>query len=388
MSAYCPALDAGELMQAAAALRLAAASVGARAREAAGAQEAVDATGFAGVAAEASRSTVLALGSDLDAHAAQLRTAAGLLDAAAAAQRALDQAALWFPGPRMHARMVAWLNAMSRLLDVRLAQALLGLDDLGVLEQDYDPLFAHPDQDFAALHSGYAKTVPAATVELVEAHGGQIVEAGPASTTVYLGDAVDPSRVITMVAGATTGKPEQLARELEKAQLIVERTGAAVVVWQGYAPPASVPRALSPLPAGAGADDLSMFQAALEERFPTAQKTVVAHSYGTLLATRAAHEHGLLVDDLWLLGSAGVAGNSVDDLTLAGPNSTVHVVDAHADPIRLLRHGPNAALGASPAHPDYGAQRVDGVRGRHSDHFTSPAFLSALAQHDGARAET
>ena len=191
---------------------------------------------------------------------------------------------------------------------------------------------------------------------------------------------MDPARVITMVAGATTGKPSQLAGELEKAKFLSEQTGAAVVVWQGYAPPPLLTDAVSPHRAEAGADDLAMFQAALEERYPDAQKTVIAHSYGTLLATKAAHKHGLLVDDLWILGSAGVAGSHASELTLAGPDATVHVVDSPTDPILLLRSGPSAALGASPSYAGWGAERVPGVRGGHSDYFTDPALVSALQQ--------
>ena len=183
-----------------------------------------------------------------------------------------------------------------------------------------------------------------------------------------------------MVAGATTGAPAKLEGELAKASRLAQQTGAAVVVWQGYAPPRSVPRAVSPLRASAGADDLAMFQAALEERFPDAQKTVVSHSYGTLLATTAARDHGLIADDLWVLGSAGVAGEHVSELTLADEHATVHVVDSPQDPILLLRSGPSAVLGASPSYVGWGAQRVEGVRGGHSDYFTDPAFVSALQQ--------
>ena len=156
--------------------------------------------------------------------------------------------------------------------------------------------------------------------------------------------------------------------------------GAAVVVWQGYAPPPSLTDALSPHRAHAGADDLAMFQAALEERYPEAQKTVIAHSYGTLLATKTAKDHGLLADDLWLLGSPGVAGEHSSELTLAGPDSTVHVVDSPTDPILLLRSGPSAALGASPSYVGWGGERLPGVRGGHCDYFTDPAFVSALQQ--------
>ena len=147
--------------------------------------------------------------------------------------------------------------------------------------------------------------MPASTRRIIEAADGLVLEAGPGSTTVMVGATDNPARVITLVAGATTGNPRQLAGELEKARRIAERTGAAVVVWQGYNPPPDLGAALSAASASEGAGNLAAFQAALEERFPDAQKTVVAHSYGTLVATRAANRDGLLADDVWLLGSAG-----------------------------------------------------------------------------------
>lgn len=388
MVTYSPALDAAELAAAARALRAASLNARARAAHAPHSRETILATGFAGPAADAAAVRLTAYGDALDASAAQLAAAAGLLESASQAQAALDAAA-FAAGKFAHRRLVMWLNAMSMLLDVKLAQALRLL---GGREQDYDPLFANPGEDLHSLHARHAATVPAATLAEVEAAGGVILEAGPASTTVMVGasfeDLIAPERVITMVAGATTGKPEQLAHELEKARGISAHTGAPVVVWQGYVPPRRVSTAISPAPANAGADDLSMFQAALEERFPDAQKTVVAHSYGTLLATKAAAEHGLLADDLWLLGSPGVAGAHASDLSLAGEHSTVHVVDAHLDPILLLRHGPHAAVGTSPSHESWGADEHIWVRGHHSDHFTDPAFLSALTQRADHPAKT
>ncbi|WP_350354518.1 hypothetical protein [Corynebacterium aquatimens] len=65
------------------------------------------------------------------------------------------------------------------------------------------------------------------------------------------------------------------------------------------------------------------------------------------MATQAASEHGLLADDLWLLGSPGVAGRSVADLTLAGPDARVMVVDADRDPILALRSGPQGCWGVA-----------------------------------------
>ena len=373
---YAPALDANELAAAAAAVRLAAAAASERAAHAPASAAAIRASGFRGPASDASAARLAGYGAELDASAARLHTAAGLLDNAAQMQHDLDEAAR-FAARHFHSRGVLWLNAMSMMLDLQLSQSLLGAAGK---EQVYDPLFAHPDEDLESLNARHAQTVPASTREVVGAAGGVFLEAGPTAATVIVGDAVDPDRVITLVAGATTGKPSQLAGELQKARYLSEQTGAAVVVWQGYAPPPLLTDAISPHRAAAGADDLAMFQAALDERYPDAQKTVVSHSYGTLLATKAASTHGLLADDLWILGSAGVAASHASELTLAGPEATVHVVDSPTDPILLLRSGPSAALGASPSYVGWGGEQVPGVRGGHCDYFTDPAFVSALQQ--------
>lgn len=373
---YKPALIASELFAAAAATRLAAEGTRERAEHAPFSAAVIADSGFRGPAFEVSAARFADYGSSLSASAERLEQASVALVAAAALQQQLDEAAQ-FIGMYSHSRVVLWLNGMSMMLDLRLSRTLLGASGK---EQDYDPLFDHPDESFESLHARHAQTVPASTLRAVEDAGGVLLEAGPTASTVLVGDVVDPARVITMVAGATTGKPSQLPGELEKARMLSEKTGAAVVVWQGYAPPPLLTDAASPHRAHAGADDLAMFQAALEERIPDAQKTVVSHSYGTLLATKAAHQHGLLADDLWILGSAGVSGEHVSKLTLAGPEATVHVVDSPEDPILLLRSGPTAALGSSPSYIGWGGERVLGVRGDHTDYFTDPAFLSALQQ--------
>ena len=373
---YKPALIASELFAAAAATRLAAEGTRERADHAPFSAAAIADSGFRGPAFETSAARFADYGSSLGASAERLEQASVALVAAATLQQQLDEAAE-FIGVYSHSRVVLWLNGMSMMLDLRLSRTLL---DASGKEQDYDPLFDHPDESFESLHARHAQTVPAFTLAAVEDADGVLLEAGPTASTVLVGDAVDPARVITMVAGATTGKPSQLPGELEKARMLSEETGAAVVVWQGYAPPPLLTDAASPDRAHAGADDLAMFQAALEERFPDAQKTVISHSYGTLLATKAAHQHGLLADDLWILGSAGVSGEHVSELTLAGPEATVHVVDSPEDPILLLRSGPTAAIGSSPSYIGWGGERVPGVRGGHTDYFTDPAFLSALQQ--------
>lgn len=372
--AYTPRLNPAELRSAAATLEASAREVSRRSASVNVASSALSATGFAGPAAESGLARLDQGAAALHSQAATLYTMVPLLRAAAAAQEYLDFAAEIALRHR-HYRTVVWLNQLSLQLDTELARALNRSRSEG-----FDRLVTHPDADLASLSAAHMATLPAATRQTIEAASGLVLEAGPGSTTVMVGNTVDPARVITMVAGATTGNPEQLAGELDKARRIADRTGAAVVVWQGYRPPQQVGLALSPASASEGSRDLAMFQAALEERYPRAIKSVVAHSYGTVVATKAAHDVGLLADDLWLLGSPGVAGGSVEELTLAGPDARVYVVDADRDPIALLRSGPQGVLGASPSHPGYGATGIAGVRGDHSAYFTDEAFLAALSQ--------
>jgi|GEM_PF-693892 len=377
---YTPQLDPAELRAAAAILRSTGETVSNRALSAREAAAAIAATGFAGPVPDLALARLGAFSTELDTQAQTLRRIAELLIWAARAQAALDAAARAAQAAG-HYRIIVWLNALSMQLDTELAREINRARGAG-----FDALVNHPDTSVHELHEHHMSTLPASTQAAIDAAGGTVLEAGPSGTTVLVGDPIDPARVITMVAGATTGHPDSLGHELQKAQLIAQRTGATVVVWQGYQPPKTLPRALSPASASEGAAHLAMFQAALEERYPDAQKTVVAHSYGTVVATRAAQHTGLLADELWLLGSPGVYGESVDDLTLAGPSSQVFVVDADRDPILSLRQGNQGVLGgSSPSNASYGATVVEGVRGDHSSYFTDDAFLTALSQPPGPK---
>lgn len=374
-AAYQPALDPGDLRAAADTLDANRRVVAARATAATDAIGMLTATGFAGPTAALAYSQLHQIAQALADNEEALASMSSALRVAAEAQQAIDLAARVAIALRQQ-RTILLLNAASVLLDSELARQLNHARATG-----FNRLAANPDADLVELSTSHLSTLPPLARDAVRGAGGIVLEAGPGSATVMVGNLEDPSRIITMVAGATTGRPEDFPGELEKAQRIAERTGAAVVVWQGYQPPVSVGTALSPAAATEGANHLSVFQAALEERYPDAEKTVVAHSYGTLVATRAASRHGLLADDLWLLGSPGVDGRSVADLALAGPDAQVYVVDADKDPILHLRSGGYGVLGgASPSSSAYGANVIEGVSGDHSAYFTDEAFLTALSQ--------
>ena len=228
---YAPALDANELAAAATAVRLATAAASERAAHAAASAAAISASGFRGPAFDASAARLAGYGAELGASAARLHTAAGLLDNAAQMQRELDEAAR-FAVKHFHSRGVLWLNAMSMMLDLQLSQSLLGAAGK---EQVYDPLFAHPDEDLESLDARHAQTVPASTREVVGAAGGVFLEAGPTAATVIVGDAVDPDRVITLVAGATdrnkilhvAGDPADLMTRLTTLSVPTDPSGSS-----------------------------------------------------------------------------------------------------------------------------------------------------------------
>ncbi|OFT86591.1 alpha/beta hydrolase [Corynebacterium sp. HMSC29G08] len=369
--AYTPSLLPTQLHGVATAWRLAAVAFSARAATVHRTIDALHSSGFDGPAPQLAYKRLASYAAAYEAAAARAKRVAEVMTIAAQQQDLIDQAA----ADAIHERTIVMLNLLSKRLDMAVAKHL----DPTVADQ-MERLVDAAGVDIDTLHAQHMATLPAATQLAIERAGGTVLEAGPGASTVIVGDAVDPARIITMVAGVSSGNPRDLPAELAKAQRIAETTGASVVVWQGYDPPQDLAEGFSGLPATRGAADLSMFQLALEERWPDATKSVVAHSYGTLVASRAAYEHGLLADDLWLLGSPGVDGRSVKDLTLRSPGSSVFVADASNDAILALRNDAFSLHGStSPSDPSYGATIIDGIRGSHSDYFHDQVFLDALA---------
>lgn len=379
-------LVAAELTAAAAALRAARVQLSSRIDATAHHSSTLSASGFAGDAAEAGLNRLTRLGGSLSEPAGRLAAAAGILEEAAAAQAALDRAreALMAvavpPAARAaHQSAVLGMALAATLLDHACASALTQACLLEH-EADVDRLAFHPDEPLESIHARHMATAPAAVQSAVADADGLILEAGPDGYTVMVGPTAAPDSITTMVAGVSSGDPAKLPGAIAQARTVADATGGAVIVWQGYKPPPNVPAGADPAAARAGADDLALFQMALDERFPGAKKMVIAHSYGTVVATRAAMEHGLFTDELVLAGSPGVPARSVDDLTLVGDNPRVTVVDSASDPIRALR-GPFAAVhGYNPASPMFGATHLHGVEGGHTDYFTDAGMLEGLGR--------
>lgn len=378
---YHPSLIPHELRAAAATWRLFAAHATAHATAARAAIAALTASGFTGPAADAAYARLEAHAEEFSRAAERALRVADVLEFAAGQQQLLDQVArrvAWSVADASHRALIIRLNLMSKQLDLLIASQL----DAGSVDP-VDRLVLHADEGLDELHARHVGTLPAASQRAIEQAGAIVLEAGPGSTTVMVGATDNPERIITLVNGVSTGKPKDLPREIERASDLAARTGAAVVVWQGYAPPPTVTRGFAGHAASEGAAHLAMFQFALDERFPHATKSVVSHSYGTVVASRAAYEHGLIADDLWLLGSPGVDGSCVDDLKLtgrAGRAPRVYAVDSSRDIIRTLRNGEVSLHGMrSPTDPGYGAIIINGVEGTHTEYFASEVLLDALA---------
>ncbi|MEX3504386.1 alpha/beta hydrolase [Corynebacterium sp. LK2510] len=377
-AAYTPALRPAELRDAARTLEHAAHLVTGRGRDSRDAAAAIAAAGFAGPAANAGLSRLDTFAYHFISHAHVLRYIAQILASAGSAQQKLDELAD-VAANTQRIYLIRWLNMVSWLLDSAAAQAVRTAI-LGTVDETFDKLVHHPNESLEQIHARNLATVPASTAQAVQEVGGVILEAGPQRATVMVGDTDAPTRVITLVGGVSTGRPRKLPGDLARASTIAESTGAAVVVWQGYIPPADVAEGIDPVAARTGGEELSAFQLAVEDRFPSAQKSVVAHSYGTVVATRAATGAGLFADDVWLLGSPGVPARSVGEMKLYGAGDPrVFVVDSDRDPILALRYRELGAHGTSPSHPSFGATPIPGVEGGHLAYFDDPDLLRALS---------
>ena len=150
-------------------------------------------------------------------------------------------------------------------------------------------------------------------------------------------------------------------------------SGAAVVVWLNYDPPANlgIDAALSDR-AVAGAPRLARFVQSLPR---DANVTLVCHSYGSVVCGHAAH--AVHVGDLVAIGSPGM-----DVFDAAGLRTTARVWAGRAagDPIGLVPFTRIGGLGhgADPTDPAFGARSlpVDGATG-HND-YLAPGTASLL----------
>ena len=386
-------LVTSELSASADALRRAAGTVRSRIDDTAATRTSISNAGLAGEAADAGLDKLADLGRALSNPADTMEKIAEILEEAAVAQHMVDVskeslAAAFVP---VHLRVahestLAALSVLERLLD-KSCSASISQECKLEHEQDLDRLVFHPDEPLSQISARLLETAPASVQDVVADADGIVLEGGPDGYSVMIGveydengEPIPPQSVTTVVSGVGSGEPEKFALAMEEAQAVAEATGGAVVVWQGYSAPPTLIEGMSRIPASAGADDLAAFQYAMEERFPDSRKIVVGHSYGSVVAARAAEEYGLFADELYIVGTPGVSASHVDDLTLFTDDPKVTVADSPTDPILLLRSPFSALHGTNPGTARFGAERVLGIRGGHTDYYEDEAFLRALGE--------
>lgn len=184
---------------------------------------------------------------------------------------------------------------------------------------------------------------------------GRIVE--------VIGDLKTARHVVVLVPGMGNGLSSYERTLRVDALRLAERLGdtdTAVVAWLGYDPPDTIVGAISRGPARRGAAALGDFV----RRLGPVHTTVIAHSYGSLVAGLAARQGLLVPDELVFIGSPGVGADNVAELGLP-PSTTVWSGLTLFDPIRLARPdcmdpsprcSTDLVFGTDPHGPMFGAK--------------------------------
>jgi pimeloyl-ACP methyl ester carboxylesterase len=148
---------------------------------------------------------------------------------------------------------------------------------------------------------------------------------------------------------------------------------SAIVLWKGYDDPPDLAEAALDIVvddrrADSGAARLSAFVAGLPVH-PEQTVTVIAHSFGSLVAGEALANHGLACQDVVVLGSPGIGVESLQELHVRAGHFFAE--KAPGDVVAGL-----GAIGADPASQAFGATRLaTNAAGRpaveaHSNYFT------------------
>ncbi|TCK21270.1 alpha/beta hydrolase [Pseudonocardia endophytica] len=198
---------------------------------------------------------------------------------------------------------------------------------------------------------------------------------GDGRAVVAAGDPDRSDNVVTYVPGVGAGLGA-VGIDLSRSDAVAGAARAAdpgadtaAVTWIGYRAPSSLPAAAGDRAAHDGGAALVRFQDGLRATGPDdrARLTVLGHSYGSLVAGRAAATGRLAADDLVLVGSPGTGTRGdVTDLrmdpaqvwaTVAGNDPINHIPGAPAagtsDPFPQARQ---LAYGTDPTDPAFGAE--------------------------------
>jgi hypothetical protein len=213
--------------------------------------------------------------------------------------------------------------------------------------------------------SAAARTVSGA-LAAEEQHGGpvQLLEFDGVTgrAAVAVGDLDAATDVGVLVPGVGTTVTDGLgplladARGVRDAALAATPAAAvATIAWLGYRPPRSLAEADTRLPARRGGALLDRTLTGLSASraaagLPRARTTVLAHSYGTVVAGEAARLPGrLAADAVVLMGSPGMGWRGA--AALEAPE--VYAAGSLGDPVSYL-----GRFGVEPTVPGYGATRL------------------------------
>jgi hypothetical protein len=192
--------------------------------------------------------------------------------------------------------------------------------------------------------------------------GRQILDfdtVGDGRVTEVFGDLSTAANVAVVVPGMGNDLGNFDRHTASKGRALFEEAGAgtAVIAWLGYDSPEGGSAVLDDA-ASDGADALRRLVDGLPD---DARRTVVGHSYGTVVAAEALRR-GLEVDQVVLTGSPGVLEPTA--AALAG-DVPVWVARAPGDAI-----GWSENFGRDPSDPRFGATRIDtGDALWHDDYF-------------------
>lgn len=237
----------------------------------------------------------------------------------------------------------------------------------------------------AAVHELQLATAPATVRELATANPDlTLLEVGEGHLVAAIGDIDTADSVTTVVSGVGSSEQERWPGKIQRIRTIAQATGGAGVLWLGYRAPDNVVSGIAADPAERGGRDLREFQEALAERDPRQHRTVIGHSYGSVVLGAAASPSdgpGLAADTAVLLGSPGVGVSRASQLQLVGgPDNTeprVIAVTGSQDPIGLTATALNGVHGVDPAWPGFGAE-VWPSDSDHTGYWEDPAFLRRL----------
>lgn len=231
-----------------------------------------------------------------------------------------------------------------------------------------------------AIHEYHLPNLPPELAQLVSHQPDlQVLEVGDGTFVATLGDLDTADAVVTIAAGTGSAAPESWPTYVDRARTISQTTGAATVLWLGHPAPATVPEALSRIPAEQAAPKLRGFQAELARRHPGQHRVMLGYSYGSVVVGRAATPTGpgLAADDVVLVGSPGVGVHRAAQLHLDSSEPRVHAVTGSADPIGLSATAFGGVHGIDPTSRSFGATVWESPAD-HSEYWNDPQFLGRL----------